>query len=255
MRRARRNENVDLKLGKLKPRLDKRTIRLKDVLRAELLPPLPDSFDVDSSLGGITDNNIYGNDALADCVIAGRAHMTLRFEDFEQRKIIPITNADVEGEYFKETGGKDSGLTMLDSLNCWRRGWRAAGETYDIYAYASFDCSNHDESKYAIVLLRGAYIGIQLPQSAMTQFQNGQEWDVIDADGGILGGHCVYVLAFDQDSVTCVTWGKRQLMTWAFWDKYCDEAYGIVQDKEHFVTDSPVDVNRLDDYLTAISER
>jgi hypothetical protein len=26
----------------------------------------------------------------------------------------------------------------------------------------------------------------------------------------------------------CVTWGRKQQLTWAFVDKYCDEAYAII---------------------------
>jgi len=65
------------------------------------------------------------------------AHQTLRFELVEQGKVIHITDAKVEKEYFKETGGPDSGLVVLDSLKLWRKpGWRAAGKRYTIKAFA-----------------------------------------------------------------------------------------------------------------------
>jgi len=41
-------------------------------------------------------------------------------------------------------------------------------------------------------------------------------------------------------------------MTWAFWDRYNDECWGIVDDRDKFVTDSPVDVEALDEYLNEI---
>ena len=52
---------------------------------------------------------------------SGRAHQSLRFENLEQKSVITITDKDVTKEYFKETGGPDTGLYVLDSLNLWRQ--------------------------------------------------------------------------------------------------------------------------------------
>src|SRR5208337_4499924 len=113
------------KLGKLPRKIDVRTFQLKKFMPT-VLPPLPDTFDVDSVFANFYDTHMFGNDQYGDCVMAGRGHMTLRFEVFEQGVLIPITDKEVENEYFKETGGQDSGLVMLDSLNEWRQsGWTA----------------------------------------------------------------------------------------------------------------------------------
>jgi len=32
----------------------------------------------------------------------------------------------------------------------------------------------------------------------------------------------------------CITWGKKQQMTWRWFDKYCDEAYAIFDAKNNF---------------------
>ena len=73
-------------------------------------------------------------------------------------------------------------------------------------------------------------IGFNVPQSAMDQNAAGQIWDVVANDGGIVGGHDVVVPMFDAPSqtLTCITWGMRQQMTWAFFLKYCDEAYTLL---------------------------
>jgi hypothetical protein len=105
------------------------------------------------------------------------------------------------------------------------------------------------------MLLNGAYIGIQVPQSAIDQFNAGQIWDVVPDDGGIVGGHCIYIVAFNATGPICVTWGQRQPMTWAFYDAYCDEAYGVVDNKDNWVdaTKDPLDVAKLDGYLNEIT--
>jgi hypothetical protein len=60
-------------------------------------------------------------------------------------------------------------------------------------------------------------------------------WDVPaegatgDGEPGSWGGHCVPAVAyFSDETITCVTWGGLQNMTWKFWDAYCDEAYAVI---------------------------
>lgn len=225
-----------LKLGKLPQKIDPRTFQFKKLLVSGNLPQLPDSYDVDSVFTGFSDNNMFGNDQYGDCVMAGRGHMTLRFEDFEQKKLIPITTQEVLKEYFKESHGQDSGLVMLDSLNEWRKkGWKTAGKTYTIYAYAQMDIKNHNEVKYSVFLLRGAYTGFNVPKSAMDQFNAGQPWTVV-AGSPIEGGHCVYIVGYNPTGPVCVTWGRKQQMTWEFWDAYFDEAYAVVDNRDSWIS-------------------
>ena len=49
-----------------------------------------------------------------------------------------------------------------------------------------------------------------------------------DGAPGSWGGHAVPVVAYDSRSLTVVTWGALQTMTWGFWAAYCDEAYAIL---------------------------
>jgi hypothetical protein len=250
---------TDIKFGKLPPKIDKRTIKFRNIL-APKLPAVPAEYDIDKELS-VVDNNMYLNDIYGDCVIASRAHHTLRFEMFEQKKLISISDNEVKDEYFKETGGIDSGLVMLDSLNHWRKdGWVVGGKTYTIHAYASVDWKNHDQVKHGVYLLTGVYFGMLVPQSAIDQFKAGKIWEVTGADGGIQGGHAVYVPAFlnitsyNQVGPVIVTWGKRIQATWEFWDKYVEECYVIIDNKDDWLgTDSPIDIPKLEGYLSEIT--
>lgn len=151
------------KLGKAPAKKDDRNLLFAAVLRA--VPKLPRSYDFDITHPGIP-LPMFGNDVHGDCVMAGRAHQTLRFEDIEQGSVLMITDKDVLCEYFKETGGPDCGLVVLDSLKEWRRdGWKVGKRTYKIQAFAQVDGSYHDQVRQAIFADVGIGLGLELPKS------------------------------------------------------------------------------------------
>lgn len=223
------------KLGKAPVQKDKRNLKLATLLKAG--PTLPASYDFDTTHAGIP-TPMFANDTVGDCVMAGRAHQTLRFEDIEQGSVLMITDKDVLKEYYKETGGADTGLVVLSSLKLWRsKGWKVGKHSYKIKAFAQADQTNHDEVLQAIYGDVGIGLGVQLPTDAKNQIQTGQPWDVTTGPGsvpGSWGGHYVYVPGYTPDGPVCVTWGRKQQMTWAWLDKYCDEAYAIFDAKDSF---------------------
>jgi hypothetical protein len=84
-------------------------------------------------------------------------------------------------------------------------------------------------------LLTATYVGVSLPKSAQAQIQTGQPWDVVSGTSAVpnsWGGHCVMMPGYNATGQVCVTWGRKQQMSWAFFDKYCDEAYAIVDYKD-----------------------
>ena len=224
------------KLGKAPARKDKRNLKFATLLRLTA-PALPSSYDFDISHPGIP-TPMFGNDTYGDCVIAGRAHQTLRFEDIEQGSVLMITDKEVLKEYFKETGGSDTGLVVLNSLKEWRQnGWKVGKHAYQIQAFAEVDFTNHQEVRQAVFADVGVGLGVQLPNSAKAQIQTGQPWDLTtgpDSAPGSWGGHYVYVPGYTTSGPVCVTWGRKQQITWAWLDKYCDEAYAIFDAKNRF---------------------
>lgn len=248
-----------VKLGKKPVKKDDRNIQLKSILK-KVLPPIPDKFDLDQSYQPAYQipTPMFGNDQWGCCVIAGRAHQTLRFEVFEQSQVLPITTDEVLKQYWKEGKANcfnprpDRGLVMLYSLRDWRsNGWAVGMHKYNIYAFAQVHPTDMGECKAGIYLLNGLNIGLNLPVSA----QNQSVWDVTSgpgAEAGSWGGHCVYVPSYDTQGLTCVTWGYKQKMTWSFFWRYCDEAYAIVDNKNAFTPNSPVDIDKLNGYLKDI---
>jgi hypothetical protein len=217
------------KLGKANARHDERNLKLASILRAPVR--LPASYDFDVNHPDIP-LPMFANDRLGNCVIAGRAHQTLRFEKVEQNIVIQITENDVIKEYFKQTGGPDSGLIVLASLKLWRKsGWNVGKKRYKIKAFTEIAKLDHEEVKRAIFIDLGVGLGLRLPRSAQRQFQTGQIWEVARGSGSLpnsWGGHYVYCAGYTPIGPVCVTWGRKQQMTWEFLDTYCDEAYGII---------------------------
>ncbi len=243
------------KLGKAAAKRDERNLRLQAVL---LLPPkIPREYDFDVAHKGIP-APMFANDLYGDCVIAGRAHQSLRFELLEQKKLIKIADADVVDEYFEEADGIDSGLVVLDSLRLWRkRGWIAARKRYFIKAFAEIDRTKQSEVKRAIFMELGVGIGLSLPLSAQEEFEAGKPWKRVSGKGssrGSWGGHYVYVSGYTPLGPTCVTWGRKQRMSWAFFKKYCDEAYAIIDQINTSKKRKGLSSPKLEEFLGTVSK-
>jgi hypothetical protein len=245
--------NKIYKLGKAPAKRDKRNLKLAAILRAPVKAPKEYDFDVPHQ--GVP-TPMFGNDRYGDCVIAGRAHQTLRFELIERTKLIPITETDVTREYFKETGGEDKGVIVLDSLKLWRnRGWMAAKDRYKIKVFAEIDPSDHEEIKRAVYMDLGVGVGLSLPKTAEAQFAAGKTWDVVDGPGSApnsWGGHYVYIPGYTATGPVCVTWGQKHRMTWDFVDKYCDEAYAIIDAFDTPKRKRGLKEKRIDEFLAAL---
>ena len=94
-----------------------------------------------------------------------------------------------------------------------------------IRAYVSIDPKNHTHVEQAIYLFGGVYLGFQVQQNCVQQFQAGQPW----TPGPLTtGGHAVFAVGYDQNAVTVLTWGNTQQGTWAWWDECVDEAYALL---------------------------
>ena len=242
------------KLGKGAAKRDSRNLMFASILKAPV--KVPDEYDFDLKHPG-TPTPMFGNDTYGDCVMAGRAHQTLRFENIEQGARLTITDKEVEAEYFKETGGRDTGLVVLESLRLWRRkGWIAAKRRYKIQAFTEIRRSSRDEVKRAVFLDVGVGLGLSLPKSASAQIDAGKPWDVTSGRGsvkGSWGGHYVYVPGYTKLGPVCVTWGRKQQMTWAFFNKYCDEAYAIIDAVDTAKKKKALDTKKIKTFLNALA--
>lgn len=238
-----------MKLGKLAPRVDQRTLKLSQYL--PVLPPPPDAVDWTS---GITDWGMMLNDTLGDCTIAALGHAVqtwtaaigpaVTLNDPTILQYYSLWDGYVPGDPSTDQGGIE-----LDVLNHWRK---EGFSGYKIRGYVDPDVKNTDHIKNSIYLFGGVYIGLSLPIA----WKTAEVWDAArgqDGEQGSWGGHAVICNKYNSTGPVCVTWGKLQQMTWAGFDKYCDEAHTILL--EDWLTWAPNDysfLSNLDNDLAAL---
>jgi hypothetical protein len=217
------------RFGKHPPKVDYRTLRFSTYLAAGLAAP-PASYDVLASqvYPNLKTKDptalfpIDGNDTLGDCTIAALAHAVTVYRGMiGPKEDIPKKQAVIK-LYMQLTGGVDSGLNELDVLNYWRQ-HKVGGDK--IINYVSVDPKNHTHIMQAIQMFGGVYIGFQVQQNAIADFDARKPW----TPGPLTNdGHAVFVVGYDQNGVTVLTWGNTQQGTWAWWDECVDEAYAIL---------------------------
>jgi hypothetical protein len=252
-----RIDPLKLKLGKQPARHDPRTLLFATYATAALPAP-PASLDLTAKVKvpwGMMDNAQIG-----DCTCAAAGHLLMEWTANAQSKTVIPTDAQIIAAYSAitgynpKTGANDNGAQEIDVLNYWRQTGIAG---HKIQAYMALEPSNHTHIMDGTWIFGGCYIGLALPKSAQAQTSNKQIWSVppsgTGGDGapGSWGGHAVPVVAYDSRSLTVVTWGALQTMTWGFWAAYCDEAYAIIspdfleQKKGQPVTPDGFDVQQL----------
>lgn len=217
----------NFKLGKLPPKIDSRTLKLASFLDLHTLPPIPESVKWSAKINTWP---MFKNDEIGDCAIAGLAHLIQSWTANESTEVILPDDQVVDlystiCHYDKGDYRTDEGCVLLDVLKFWRN---TGVNGHKIEGFVSVNPARINEVKAAIYLFGGLYIGVSLPLAAEVNmswtlpFQNsGIE------DKGSWGGHCVIVVDADDSGLSTITWGNKRKMDWAFFQKYCDEAFAI----------------------------
>ena len=238
-----------MKLGKLAPRHDDRTL----MLASYLTPHLPTPPPTITWSTKVPTWPMYANDALGDCTAAAAGHMVQCWSANATTEQT-VTDGDVIRFYSGSTGynpsdpSSDRGGIELDVLKFWKKDGIG---NHKIGAFVAVSPASKTLTRDAIYLFGGAYIGIALPISAQKQ----RVWDVptsgLRGKGapGSWGGHAVPIVDCDARGLTVVTWGALKRMTWAFYQAYCDEAYAVLSSDFLNGTKAP---NGFD--LTALQE-
>jgi hypothetical protein len=172
-----------------------------------------------------------GNDLYGDCVIADCAHQEM-LRTANVATIWTPTNLQVLAFYAQQQGytgdpsdinaieaylaDNDNGcdeLTVIQYLTS--NGWLGR----KLESHANLDVTQLDQLKWVVCIFGASRLGLNLPDSAMDQFNNGEPWDYVPG-AQLDGGHDVPLVQYSAaNGVTAygvVTWGAFQEVTEAF---------------------------------------
>lgn len=217
-------------LGKKPARPGDVELRLASYLDTTQLPSVPaviGNFAAWPQQWQMLSNNVVGC-----CVEAGAAHETMLLKADAGFPIPPFSDSVVLQDYAACGSGyvvgneaTDQG-TDVQQYAAYRQKTGildAAGQRHKIEIYTALKVGDVNELALAVYLFGAVGIGLQLPTSAMDQFQLFEPWSVASGNG-TEGGH--YVPMIGRNSLNnwiCVTWGRLQALTPSFISSYMDE--------------------------------
>lgn len=222
----------EFKLGKQDYKEDGRTLQLEEFVNTDIQVPVSYDFDKKRAKFPL---RMWGNDDYGNCVFAMQANQLLRVERVETRRTVNLFDEDVINRYKLLTGCQqpddenDRGYVMLDANVDLRAGWTLNGKTYQIAAFGEVPI-NHQILRTCCYLFNGLQLGFDLPLTARQDTRNGA-WVTTEGSGSeprSWGGHAVYCKRFDIDNLYVLSWGREIRVSNAFIDKYCDEAWAII---------------------------
>lgn len=195
------------------------------------LPPAPARLDRASGIGW----RMFCNDRLGCCTIAALANAIVQRTQLAGGTPLVMDDATVErcygrvGGYVPGRPETDAGAVETDVLGWFaREGVRLRTQGVECGVWARLAAGDREAIRQAVHLFGSAYLGLDLPRRAQGQTiwdDTGGE-DVLDRPGS-WGGHAVLLAGYDETGVSLITWGGVQRASWAFVDRYCDEAYAV----------------------------
>lgn len=212
---------------------------VKAMLRAAPMPPLLPKLDQCAHLP--PDLGMMLNDQLGCCTCAGFYHSIQVITDVALGYAVTEPDAYVQ-QLYQEVGGyrpgdpsSDNGAVEQDVLTHLMRYGAPMqdGTRHPIVSYVEIDTRNLDDVCEAIQEFGYCYIGF----AVMREFMFSGPTNVWDDNPVYVtpdGGHAVILTGYDRTDpanpvFNVVSWGTRQWkMTAAFFRKFVDEAYAIV---------------------------
>lgn len=233
------------KLGRRPPHFDTRTLRLENYLR--ILPKPPVALDYS---GHVQDWGMYGNDQYGDCTEAAIAHMQMLWAALNGASDVPDEQTVISA--YKDLTGcqspgdaHDTGLEEIQVLRQWKT---------DFVAFCSINVQDIEFVKQALCIFQGVYIGFVIPDPAQLFAEFNAQTPWTPEEGQAEEGHAVCITGYDASTLTCVSWGRTQQMTWDFWRSQVDEAWAVLSLDEGKVPPKGFDLAQLKTDLAAIGQ-
>jgi hypothetical protein len=225
------------KLGRLARSHNKNIPMLHTLTAGQVLPPVVPSVDYTQKMPA--NLGVMKNDTLGDCTCAAYYHAIQVWSANTSGQIDTEPDVDVVNLYEQACGYKPSqggegpgGNEQHVLTFILKKGapYGANGQQrHNIIAFVEVDVKNIDNVKRTIYDCGVSYIGFNVPQYIMPPGEDPLPvWDLNPkADNTIVGGHAVVLAGYDANGARVISWGQYYTMTWAFFEKFVDEAYAI----------------------------
>ena len=209
--------NRNFKLGRTRPISRGPRFSLHNYLMRGLAAP-PATIDYTKTASDAL-ANIYGNDKLGDCVIAGIGHVVGVLTGNSGGPPFIYTNDQIValysaiGGYVPGDPSTDKGCDEVTALNYWENNGAPAG-SHKIAGWLSVNAADPAEFRTALWLFENLYFGFELPDAWINPMPSasGFTWDSAGkADPS--NGHCFVGVGYNAAGVTIDTWGMTGLLT------------------------------------------
>jgi hypothetical protein len=179
------------------------------------LPAPPPSCDYRPKAKAVL-SQMYLNDQLGDCVIAGIAHLVGLFAANAGTRPVIFTNAQITalysaiGGYVPGDPQTDKGCDEQTALNYWQQNGAPIGSGHQLAAWLAVDPTDSNEYRTAMWLFENLYFGLELPDSWLNP-SPGFTWGPGTPDPD--NGHCFVGVGYDKNGVMIDTWGMTGVIT------------------------------------------
>lgn len=169
-----------------------------------VLPTIPDTCDY-SPAAQKTLRNVYLNDQLGDCVIAGGAHIR-GVTSGNAGSEVGFSDSDIRLMYRIIGGGGDNGADLSTAMKYWTNPGFTDG--VKLMGWLAINPADPVEYKTACYLFENIYFGISMPNRWISPSPQGDgfTWDVAGSPNQN-NGHCFVAVGYDKTSVKIATWG------------------------------------------------
>lgn len=216
-----------VKLGRIRPKSSPQVLKFCNYLRVGAVPPPAKVDYYTKALASI--KRVYLNDRYGDCVIAGKYHAEGVWSANESGTAVLGSDQEVYQSYQTICGPGDNGCNITDVLDYYKaHGLPFSGQTKKIDGYVAIDTTNKLEVQTALYLFGALTIGINLPGAWADNAKDGAVWDVTTS--GVVGGHDVTIVGYDDKGVQIATWGMVVTITWAALatTQHVEEGYALL---------------------------
>ena len=217
------------KLGRRRPVARCPRLKLRNYLYKALPAPPPGKDYSPAAAAALS--QVYLNDQLGDCVIAGVQHVDgvltgnaggppVIFDDANTKWLYGKIGGYVDGD-----DSTDAGCDEQTALSWWQQNGLTADGMHKIAGWAAVDGGNRDECATALWLFENLIFGVELPTAWINPMPSASDftWDVA-GDANPDNGHCFVGVGYSALGVTIDTWGMLGTITWAAVAKYATTA-------------------------------